>query len=556
MRKRWLIVALAAALCAAGLGAPVRPAQAALLGRHTILGQIFRLTPAGRVVATFEARRDAYREAQTWLEAQRSAAQQRDAQLRRALQNRQIDLHTYVHARAHNERRLAQYDEVKDRMTRIAADNFNRALGQQVLERLMPRLAQSAGFNQRVGEIKAALETTRQVLAGGALEIDRLASKAYPEFMREGRVKVQELLGRLERSGLGGGPVEDVRCALQGLERRLGALEREAPEMAKPDEVKRLQEEARQAAERLATAQSRLEQGVQRLRDRNTVYFAQRPARDAWVQARLKELGQDTSQVDRAIAESEARRAIGPRLEEALVRVGVERGDPLYAKIRQRALNLLDASKAEEISDGELDTLCATAREQIEREAAQTPLFGVATLDADAASLPQRPDWGRLGDIQWHWFQYDLPPSDLPHTIGCTSNYPAPPITELEMHLALNLDTGEMEGGWWGVASGGFLDGPGTALGSFSAEIIAGRVTPDADGKGFSFEGKAWVTLTVAGASDCGGNEKEGVKSSALEASVRGRWRAGEGELTVTGWDQETNLRHHLVSVNPPFVLP
>ncbi len=95
----------------------------------------------------------------------------------------------------------------------------------------------------------------------------------------------------------------------------------------------------------------------------------------------------------------------------------------------------------------------------------------------------------------------------------------------------------------------------GVSSGTFSAQVTDGHVRVDADGKGFAFEGKAWVTETVAGELTCGPGTKSGVRSGSLEVTVRGEWRAGEGEPTVVGWDDYTNLRHHIHVINPPWVL-
>ncbi|NLG26757.1 MAG: hypothetical protein GX557_02530, partial [Chloroflexi bacterium] len=101
MRLHITRAALALAMVAAGLLAPVSHtavveararamvspgavAEARILGRHTIIGKLFRLTPVGRVVATVEDRQDAYRAANNWLAQQQQANSVRLEDLRQA----------------------------------------------------------------------------------------------------------------------------------------------------------------------------------------------------------------------------------------------------------------------------------------------------------------------------------------------------------------------------------------------------------------------------------------------------------------------------------------
>ncbi len=133
-------------------------ASAGFLGRHTILGKVFRMTPVGRVVRHFEDRRDDYRAAQQWLDEQLAGATKRDAELKQLYRQRQIDTRTYVEARTLNERRKAEYTELKDRMTRITRDRFQRAMAQEVLDRLVPRILAHQKLQKTLGEVNEAFE--------------------------------------------------------------------------------------------------------------------------------------------------------------------------------------------------------------------------------------------------------------------------------------------------------------------------------------------------------------------------------------------------------------
>ena len=127
-------VAFALLLCCSSLfaslpfgSAPV--AQAGLFGRHTFFGKVFRATPLGRVVVTFEDRRDAYRAADAWLAQCQQASVQRAADLRRGVETGTLDLRTYIHASATNMRHAQQYAEVSQRMKAIASETAKGLLG-------------------------------------------------------------------------------------------------------------------------------------------------------------------------------------------------------------------------------------------------------------------------------------------------------------------------------------------------------------------------------------------------------------------------------------------
>ncbi|MFO7698452.1 MAG: hypothetical protein R6X16_15035 [Anaerolineae bacterium] len=561
MRLHVTRVALALAIVAAGLLAPVSHTavveargrapvsrgavvEARILRRYTILGKIFRLTPVGRVVATVEDRQDAYRAANNWLAQAQQENSVRQEQLRQALVAGKLDLRAYVHASATLLRHAEQYVAVTERMKVIGRDNFHRAMGQQAFERFMPRIAQSVGFAQRVDNVKGALEAGRQLLEQGALDIDRLAEKAYPQFMRDGRARVQELITKLDRAGLSGKPVEDIRRTLAGLERGLGALEKAVPEMVKTDDVKRLQQEARNAAQVLVNTGKALDDGVKRLRDKNTVYFPVRSLeRDAVVKKAMEEFSTDPSLLRRAVDESKLRRALGSQLEEALGRCGVERSDPLYTRIRQRMLALVDVSDGAPSADA-LDALCAEAKDQITREAEQPGIHGTATLDLDLASLERSSESDRFA-LSWLWRDSYKEDSAWNFVRLCDYCHPTPAIQSLPIRLEVNLETREVQGNWSGTAEGqqavtdnGVVLCTGDSRASFDGAMAGGSVIVDPDGLGFSFEGEGTTSLTIAGELACTSLPQEPKAegtSVVLETTVSGEWRAGEGQIRIYG---------------------
>ena len=566
MKLHAIRTALALVIVAAGLLGPVSrsavvgagerlPAMAAavrearILGRHTIVGKLFRLTPLGRVVTTVEERQDAYRAANAWLAQQQQANSVRQEDLRQAFVAGKLDLRAYVHGQATLLRHAEQYVDVTERMEKIGHDNFNRAMGQQVFERFMPRIAQSVGFARRVESVQGALEAGRQLLEEGALDIDRLAERAYPQFLRDGRARVQELITKVDRAGLSGKPVEDIRRALAGLERGLGALEKAVPEMVKTEDVQRLQEEARYAAQVLANTGKALDDGVKRLRDRNTVYFPAKSAeRDAVVKKAMEEFSADASLVRRAIEESKVRRALGPQLEEALERCGVERSDPLYVKIRQRMLGLVDVSGGGP-SESDLDALCAEARDQITREAEQPGIYGVATLNTELVSLGPLGEDERMS-VSWWWRGISAQDDNWYWDYTCNACAVWPAVTSLQLSLEVNLETGEVSGSWAGSAAGYVAEGDGQsgcageASASLEGAIESGAARMDGDQLGFSFEAEGSTTVSISGALTCKNtpDQKSGSRSDSISTQISGEWRAGVGSVKIRALSEDRNV--------------
>ncbi len=555
---------LCALLVAVALLAPAPPARAGFLGRHTIFGKILRMTPLGRTVKIFEARQDAYRAADAWLKEARNDATLRTADLQNGLKSGKLDLRAYVHAQTTNLRHQQQYDDVAQRMKAIGHDNFNRALGQQALEHIMPRVVGSELFGKTVGEMKATLETGRKLLEEGVLDIQALANKAYPEFLRDGRRDIQDALQKLDNSGLSGGPVAEIRQRLQALEQGLGDLERRVPEMVKPDEVKQLQDEATSAAKTLGEMGAKLDAGVARLADKKTIYLQQRSVeKDVQIAGKLKGFAEDASMVQRAIGESQVRRALGPRLDEALARARLDRADPLYNKVRARALGMIDATKADELSDGELDAYCEIALREITEEADKPRVFGLATLAGTKDNLTPAYAPG-YGWVKWEAFYNDTVPVQE-ERIWCGDFTPYAQVDDMTLSLVLNLDTDEMlSASWSGTASKQDAShGQGTATGWFEGGLYAGTVATHADGKGFTFSGQGWTRGGVEASVPCQGNTDEGKPREPAEGArafanathIYGKWDGGVGELLIEGIDGNNNLGVRIVIKDPPFVL-
>ncbi len=551
-------LALCAMLIAVALLAPASPAQAHFLGRHTILGKIFRATPLGRVLRTFEERRDAYRAADAWLVEAQAASVQRQADLKRAYEAGRIDVRAYVQAQTVTMRHQQQYADVQQRMKAIGHDNFNRAMAQQVMEVLAPRIASLAKFQKTITEAKDILAKGQTLLEQGVAGIDALAAQAYPQFLRNGRKEIQEALKKLDESGWGGIIPREMMAKARQLEQALGQLERDVPQAVNPEQIVQMQAQAREAATTLGQMRDGLDEAVKKMKAEATVYFPPRyAAKDAYVAKQTTEFAKDASLVARAVEESKVRKALGPRLEEALERAGVEQGDELYNKIRQRALSLIKPGSADEITDGELDSICAQAKEAIEREAEQKPVYGVAALFATMENLKPDPTRKTLGAAVWEYYQEDVPPRPAAWHMwtGCR---PRVPIDTMNLHLELDLDAHELGGSWAGTASGPVLgeDGKievGSATATFNGQVVHGYASVDPDGKGFSFSGQSWLRLTMQASVVCD-DAKESQRSDAFPVSVTGKWRAGQGELEIYGHDEQMDMRFNLRAIDPPWV--
>jgi hypothetical protein len=391
-------------------------ASAGFLGRHTILGKIFRMTPVGRVVSHFEQRRDDYRAAQQWLDDQLMAADKRDAELKQLYRQRQIDTHTYGEALTLNAFRKAEYVELKDRMTRITRANFQRAMAQEALDRLVPRILAHRKFQKALGEVNEAFDTTRQFLEGGIAGIDQLAAKADLGFLSKAREATQRLIARIDKRELTGVLLADVKAELQHLDGRLSQLQKELPEQIKPEEVNQLQQQAREAVQTLQSTQNAINSEVQRVRDQGTVLIPVRSAsRDKVIQAKLQAFRGDARMVDRAIEAAKLRgkerERVNSAIREAMDQLGIDRSDPSYLRLRKMAMEELlgKGLSFSELSDDELRSLWQEALEGARdryTQLTQGPAIGVISMQTsyppgDRGSGPAARFRSRQGHGQW-----------------------------------------------------------------------------------------------------------------------------------------------------------
>jgi hypothetical protein len=498
-------------------------ASVAIFPRHTILGKIFRLTPAGRIYSHFETRKIEYDQAQQWLDDRISEADQRDAVLKELLRMRAIDGHTYVQARSLNTIRRQEYVELKDRMTRITRDNFHRAMGQEVLDRLVPRILAHRKFQQTLGEVNEAFETTRGFLEDGVVRIDQLAAKADLGFLGKAREATQRLIQRIDKKELTGALLAPVRKELERLDGRLAQLQKDLPEVVKPEEVKQLQEEARQAAKTLQSTQDSLNQAVQRVRDQGTVVVPVRSAaRDKVVQEKLAQFRTDQNMTRNAIATAlgrgAERRRVNAAIAEAMDRVGIDRSDRTYIYLRKMALEALLARgiSTSDLSDEALVSLWEEAlRDAQER---YTQLAGgpaIGTISMHVSYPPASPDdalaWtykGKPGTATWHTFGSEVIDPDLPCTFDVFCKKPMETeIETMELWLDFDLDhdkvTGSLEGTLVGDIRGFGAERFGEATGTFRGQITDGWMRYDSTAGGWNFEGEGWVEIQLKGGGVC-----------------------------------------------------
>jgi hypothetical protein len=551
-------------------------ASAGFLGRHTILGKVFRMTPVGRVVRHFEERRDDYRAAQQWLDDQLAAAVKRDAELKQLYRQRQIGTRTYVEARTLNERRKGEYTELKDRMTRITRDNFQRAMAQEVLDRLMPRILAHRKFQKTLGEVNEAFDTTRGFLEGGIAGIDRLAAKADLGFLSKAREATQRLIERIDKRELTGVLLADVKTELQRLDGRLAQLQRELPEQVKPEQVVQLQQQAREAVQTLQSTQNAINQEVQRVRDQGTIVIPVRSAsRDKVVQGKLKEFRTDARMVDRAVEAAKLRgeeqERVNNAIREAMDRLGIDRSDRTYLQLRKMAMeDLLGRGISfSELSDDELLSLWQAALEGARdryTQLTQGPAIGTISMQADYPPGEEGMKWSYYdypGWMTWRSFGAETYPSNVPCEFGpmCQSRLHVT-IEALHLQLDFDLDKDTVSGFFSGAASGGALDmfkggrtdflPPGEGTGSFSGQITEGWLRYDSAAQAWSFGGEGWVKVSMEGRGVCcescgcpGGQELyhvvlEGAADKTIPVTLEGH-TAGERALRISGtadtWD-------------------
>jgi hypothetical protein len=497
--------------------------SAAIFPRHTILGKVFRMTPAGRIYSHFETRKIEYDQAQQWLDERIAEADQRDAVLKELLRMRAIDGHTYVQARSLNTLRRSEYVEIKDRMTRITRDNFHRAMGQEVLDRLVPRILAHRRFQETLGEVNEAFETTRGFLEDGVLRIDQLAAKADLGFLGKAREATQRLIRRIDKKELTGALLAPIRKELERLDGQLAQLQSDLPEVVKPEEVKQLQEEARQAAKTLQSTQDSLNQAVQRVRDQGTVVIPVRSAaRDKVIQEKLKAFRTDQNMTRNAIAAAlgrgAERRRVNAAIAEAMDRLGIDRSDRTYIYLRKMALEALltRGISTADLSDEELASLweeaLADAQERYTQLAAG-PAIGTISMHISypPASSDDALAWtlrGQPGMATWCAFGSEVIDPDLPCTFDVFCLRPMETeIETLELWLDFDLDqdqvTGALEGTLVGDIRGFGAERFGEAEGKFRGQITGGSMRYDGSRGGWSFEGEGWVEIQMEGGGVC-----------------------------------------------------
>jgi len=548
------------------------------MGGHTILGKVFRMTPVGRVVRRFEQRRDDYRAAQQWLDDQLARAGKRNTALKQLYRQRQIDTHTYVEARTLNERRKAEYTELKDRMTRITRDKFHRAMAQEVVDRLMPRILAHRKFQKTLGEVNEAFDTTRRFLEGGIAGIDQLAAKADLGFLGKAREATQRLIARIDKRELSGVLLADVKAELQHLDGRLAKLQQELPEKVKPQEIKELQQQAREAAQTLQSTQNAINKEVQRVREQGTIIIPVRSAsRDKVVQDKLRVFRTDARMVDRAVEAAklrgEERQRVNDAIREAMDRLGIDRSDRSYLRLRKMAMEdlLRKGASFSELSDDALISLWQEALQGArDRYTALTqgPAIGTVSMQVDyppgkneeglSWSYYDYPGW-----MTWRSFGTETYPPEIPcrFDVFCASRLHLT-IELLRLQLDFDLDRDKVSGFFVGEARGGAIDPfqggrtdflpPGEGTGSFGGQITDGWLRYDPASQTYSFGGEGWVKVNMKGKGVCcescgcpGGTELyhialEGEAEKTIPVTLEGH-TTGERALRITGtadyWD-------------------
>jgi hypothetical protein len=314
-----------------------------------------------------------------------------------------------------------------------------------------------------------------------------------------------------------------LRKELERLDGRLAQLQQDLPEMVKPEEVKQLQEEARQAAQSLQSTQDSLNQAVQRVRDQGTVVIPVRSAaRDKVVQEKLGEFSTDKNMTRNAVATALARgaeqRRVNAAVTEAMDRLGIDRSDRTYIYLRKMAMEALLARgiSTSDLSDEELVSLweeaLADARERYTQPAGG-PAIG--TISMHVSYPPASPEdalaWtyeDTPGTATWHSFGSEVIDPSIPCTFDVFCIKPMETkIETMELWLDFDLDhdtvTGALEGTLVGDIRGFGAERFGEAAGTFRGQIADGSMRYDSTAGGWIFEGEGWVEIRLEGGGVC-----------------------------------------------------
>lgn len=318
------------------------------------------LTPAGKVAKPFIDRQNAYRTADRWLSDKRATLSQRQETLVTMYKNREIDAHTYIKYKALTLRMENQYKEAQSSMKGIAHDKFGKDFMQVFVDQIAPRILKSARFTETMREVNETFTTTQKVMKDGLNALEELKAKMYPEFMRNGREKLEEVMKKMDERGIRGGMADDLYGKLQQVVGELKRLEKDVPEALTPKEVKQMSAEVKDAAEQLGKIQKQMNDGVNQLKDQGTVRIpAGGKGKAAELSSQLQAIRdmEKLTELDKVMETAGLYEEFGSGIAQKLAELGLEPTDGNYGKIRAQMIEAISKVNPKNRTDKKIEEL-------------------------------------------------------------------------------------------------------------------------------------------------------------------------------------------------------
>ena len=317
--------------------ARIRPWQA-------IRWAVFNLSPVGQVAKPFIDRKNAYQTANRWLTDKQTEMAQKQGQLATMYRNKQIDSHTYIKYKALTLQMEKQYQDAQSAMKGVAHDKFGRDFMQVFVDQIAPRILQSAKFTKTIQEVNDTFTQSQKIMKDGLGALDELKAKLYPEFMRNGREKIEDVIKKMDERGIRGGVADELYGKLQQVVGELKRLEKEVPEALTPDEIKQMSKEVKEASDQLGNIQRQINDGVNKWKEQGTIRIpAGGKGKSAELSSQLQAIRdmEKLTELEKVLETAELYEEFGSGIAQKLAELGLEPTDGNYGKIRAQMIEAL-----------------------------------------------------------------------------------------------------------------------------------------------------------------------------------------------------------------------
>lgn len=317
--------------------ARIRPWQA-------IRWAAFNLSPVGQVAKPFIDRKNAYQAADRWLTDKKAEIAQKREQLATMYRENQIDSHTYIKYKTLTLQMEKQYQNAQSAMKGVAHEKFGREFMQVFIDQIAPRILQSAKFTKTIQEVNDTFNQSQKIMKDGLSALEDLKAKLYPEFMRNGREKIEEVMKKMDERGIRGGAADDLYGKLKQVVGELKRLEKDLPEALTPDEIKQMSKEVKEASDQLGNIQRQINDGVNKWKEQRTVKIAEGgKGKSAELTQKMKEIREyeKMTELEKVLETADLYEEFGSGIAQKLAELGLEPTDGNYGKIRAELIEAL-----------------------------------------------------------------------------------------------------------------------------------------------------------------------------------------------------------------------